>query len=375
MKKITLYVTLMTAVFAWSTASSQEGAELILENGEFQITIPYLEFDGNAFEVELHTPDDSDDLFFIVDLTSLTEVELETNDSEVELDISEGACTATSNAAFLSCAAEVEEENFIARGNCFQESNSLSTVTCESLASSEMEEAEEECDDQWEARLMLCAVVGEDPYDPLMTVSNFMTPEEVALDPNPWFPLVPGNEWVYESEDETVTVIVTDETIEIQGITSIIVRDLVTEDGELIEDTDDYYAQDLDGNVWYMGEIAKNYEDGRLSDLDGSWRAGIDGAKAGILFKGNPIVGETLRQKFLLGEAEDIGETLSVTANGMSSEEAGVVCQDNCLQVFEYTPIEPEVAEEKFYYPGIGKILGIDLEEGEREELVEYSVQ
>jgi len=124
-----------------------------------------------------------------------------------------------------------------------------------------------------------------------------------------------------------------------------------------------------------MGEIAKNYEDGRLTDLDGSWEAGVDSAKAGILFRGNPIVGETLRQEFLLGEAEDIGETLSVTANEESGEDAGVVCQDNCLQVLEYTPLKGDALEEKFYYPGIGMIVEVDLIEGDRVELIEYSVQ
>lgn len=373
MKKSALGFILLAGIYAVHPASGQDAPKLTLEEGEFQLSIPYLEYKGQAFEVELNTPVDTDDLFFLIDLTSVSAVDYE---EEISIAAELGACTATANAAFLSCAAEIEEENFIAQGNCLNESNSLNTLTCQTLASNNMEEAEEECDDQWEARLQLCAVIGEDPYNPVMNVANFLSAEDIANDPNPWFPLVPGNQWVYEAEDETVTVTVTEDTREIMGIQSIVVQDIVRdEDGELIEDTDDWYAQDVDGNVWYMGEIAKNYEDGRLTDLDGSWEAGVDGARAGILFWGNPVIGETYRQEFLLGEAEDIGETLSVSANEQSSEDAGVVCQDNCLQVFEYTPIEPDVAEHKFYYPGIGKILGIDLEEGEREELVEYFVQ
>lgn len=375
MKKSASLLTLIAGMGLCSFVIGQETAELSVEDGEFQLTIPYLEYGDSAFKVELHTPEDSDDLFFIVDLSSLSEVDVEIDEDDIDLDPNNGACSATANAAFLSCQAEVEEEYFIARGNCFQESNSLNSLICESALESEIEEAEEECDDQWEARLKLCAVVGEDPYSPLMTVSNFMTADEIAMDPNPWFPLVPGNQWVYESEDEVVTVTVTDETFEILGIEVVVVNDLVTEEGEFVEDTDDYYAQDLDGNVWYMGEIAKNYEDGRLVDLDGSWQAGVDGAKAGILFRSNPVVGEVLRQEFLLGEAEDIGETLSITADQESGEDAGLVCDGNCLQVFEYTPVEPDAMEEKFYYPGVGNIVTVDLESGEREELIEYSVQ
>ena len=377
MKYLIHLILLTGSLLPLHAAFGDDKPELVLEDGEFELTIPFLLFNGDTFRVNLHTPEDSDDLFFIVDLQSVAPVENieEEEEEDIVLDIADGACTASSNAAFLSCQAEIEEEYLIARGNCFNQTGSLAMVSCESLARAAMEEAEEECDDQFEARLALCAVIGEDPYDPVMSPSNFVTVEEMIANPNPWLPLVPGNQWIYEAEDEVITVTVTEDTREILGIESIVVHDVVMADGELIEDTDDWYAQDLDGNVWYMGEIARNYEDGRLADLDGSWEAGVNGAKAGILFRGNPVVGETLRQEFLLGEAEDIGETLSVTANETSGEDAGVACQENCLQVLEYTPVEPDVAEEKFYYPGIGKILSIDLEEGIREELIEYSVQ
>jgi hypothetical protein len=149
----------------------------------------------------------------------------------------------------------------------------------------------------------------------------------------------------------------------------------VLEDGEFVESTDDWYAQDLDGNIWYMGEIAQNFEDGQLTDLDGSWESGVNGAKAGILIKAMPIIDETLRQEFLLGEAEDMGQTISLSADGESGESAGIICNTNCLQVFEYNALESDSAEHKYYYPGVGKIVSIDLDNGEREELVSFSVQ
>jgi hypothetical protein len=141
------------------------------------------------------------------------------------------------------------------------------------------------------------------------------------------------------------------------------------EDGEVMEDTDDWFAQDTDGNVWYFGEISKEYEDGELVGIEGSWKAGEDGAKPGILMKAVPQVGEVYRQEFLLGEAEDMGEVLSLTGSAVVPAAS---CSEDCAVIKDFTPLEPDADEDKYYAPGIGLILEVDNEDGgERVELVE----
>ena len=103
-----------------------------------------------------------------------------------------------------------------------------------------------------------------------------------------------------------------DETREVMGIEVRVVHDVVTEDGEVIEDTFDWYAQDADGNVWYFGEETKEFEDGKVSTTAGSWEAGVDGAQPGILVPAEPEVGMTYRQEYYAGEAEDAAAVLSL---------------------------------------------------------------
>jgi len=199
---------------------------------------------------------------------------------------------------------------------------------------------------------------------------------------------------VYEAEDELIVVEVLEDTKMIDGVLCAVVRDTVTEipedegddesslqeegeedeeAGDLIEDTLDWYAQDVDGNIWYFGEIAQNFEDGELTDLDGSWIAGEDGARAGILIMAMPTVNSVYRQEFLLTEAEDMALVISVDAMPDLSEDNPGDCSLGCLQTEEWTPIEPDSLEYKFYQPGVGLIQEVDPEADETLELVEYS--
>ena len=153
--------------------------------------------------------------------------------------------------------------------------------------------------------------------------ANFVDPLEIGgtVTPNPWFPLVTGNRWVYEGDGESIDVVVTSETKLIDGVTCVVVIDTASEDGVVIEITRDWYAQDVDGNVWYCGEIARNFEvfDGddpetpELVDIDGSWKAGRDGAEPGILLPFDPQPGDVIRQEVHYGEAEDVIRIESVT--------------------------------------------------------------
>lgn len=364
---------LLTVVLLLSWVASvqaQDFPEVYAEDENFVLSIPYFEIEEDdetrAFAVELYSPIIGGNLNFQVDLESL--VELDENAPEaVE---GEGACSMTTDAQANACEAEVRDDYFIAMANCFNVSDPDDKSDCMDEALEEREEGFEDCEDIEAAHESLCEIFGEDPYDPDLDPADFLSPAQIAQNPNPFFPLVPGNQWIYEAEDETITVTVLDETREILGIEAVVVRDVVEEDEEPVEDTFDWFAQDVDGNVWYMGEISRNYEDGELVDIEGSWEAGVDGARPGILFRAEPVIGEVLRQEYRIGEAEDIGTTLSLTAD--ESTDSGFDCDDACLQTLEGTPLEPEALEHKFYLPGIGHILTIDLEEDGREELVEF---
>jgi hypothetical protein len=206
--------------------------------------------------------------------------------------------------------------------------------------------------------------------------------EQVELDPadftttidNPYWPMAPGDRWVYrevdaEGEQKRVEVTVTRNTKTITGIEARVVHDIVTEDGDVVEDTFDWYAQDADGNLWYMGEETKEYENGKVKSTEGSWQAGVDGAQAGIVIPAAPKVGMTYRQEYYAGEAEDEGEILSL------SEKATVPSGsfEHVLMTKDSTPLEPKVLEHKFYARGVGPVLAVTVSGGsDREELIRF---
>ena len=148
-------------------------------------------------------------------------------------------------------------------------------------------------------------------YAPDIDPANF-----VDVIDNPYLPYAVGSRWVYEGESDGETerteVEVLDETREVMGITATVVRDTVYVDGELVEDTYDWFAQDADGNVWYLGEDTHEYEDGVAVNAEGSWEAGVDGALPGIVMPAEPQVGDAFRQEYYAGEAEDMGEIIEV---------------------------------------------------------------
>ena len=191
---------------------------------------------------------------------------------------------------------------------------------------------------------------------------------------HPYLPLVPGNRWVYEGvedgETERVEVEVTNERHDVMGISAVVVRDTVYEDGELVEDTYDWFAQDLDGNVWYLGEDSREFEDGEMVSTEGSWEAGVDGALPGIVMLADPGIGDAYRQEYYEDEAEDMAQVhdaaVSVTVP------AGTF--DDALIVREWNPLEPDVIEDKYHAPGVGVVLEVKVEGGDgRVELIEFT--
>lgn len=277
-----------------------------------------------------------------------------------------GACTKTATAAAKACKGAVIDDFWTAIANCH---NELDFKTCKEDAEGASDEGETECADLLDARLLFCEDVGEERYDPEVDPATFVDPADIGdgVEPNPYFLLVPGRKMVYENEDATITVTVTGETREILGVTCAEVQEEVEEDDELVEDTLLWFAQDVDGNVWFFGEIAQQLEDGVLVSIEGSWTAGVDGAKPGLAMEGAPAVGDVYREGFALGAAEDAAEVLSLTG---SEESPAASCNRRCLLTEEFSPIS-EGFQRKHYAPGVGLIVEVDTETGERVELQE----
>jgi hypothetical protein len=204
-------------------------------------------------------------------------------------------------------------------------------------------------------------------YNPDIDPSDF-----VASITNPLLALVPGTTFLYEATTpeglQRIEVAVTQDTKEILGVTCTVVRDSVTLDGQLIEDTRDWYAQDSAGNVWYFGEDSKSYEGGVVVSTEGSWEAGVDGAKPGIVMEADPQVGDTYRQEYLRGVAEDMATVVGLGESATVPYDSF----DNCLKTKDFSRLDPGVVEYKFYAPGVGQILTLDGDV--REELVSKSV-
>jgi hypothetical protein len=205
-------------------------------------------------------------------------------------------------------------------------------------------------------------------YHPSIDPADFVT----GVD-NPYFPLAPGAHWVYsaveDGEHQRDEVTVTGERKEVLGIPVVVVRDTITVDGEVTEDTRDWYAQDRDGNVWYMGEDTAEYENGEVTTREGSWEAGVDGAQPGILMPARPRVGDAYRQEYYEGHAEDMGEILRL--DGTASVPAGDY--DGLVVTRDWNPLEPDVVEEKSYARGVGVVFENTTAGGEeRVELTEF---
>jgi hypothetical protein len=198
--------------------------------------------------------------------------------------------------------------------------------------------------------------------------------EPVTLNPaefsakvtNPYFPLVPGTRLIYREQDAQGTVqrdvvhVTKRRKLIANGITARVVHDVVSEDGEPVEKTFDWFAQDSAGNVWYLGEDTKEYENGNVVSTHGSFEAGVDGAQPGVIMPASPQVGMTYRQEFYAGEAEDQARILSL------DEQAGVPFGhfDGVLMTKETNPLEPRHTEYKFYARGVGPVLELTASGG-----------
>jgi hypothetical protein len=210
--------------------------------------------------------------------------------------------------------------------------------------------------------------IKEGKYNPIIDPLEFVTEVD-----NHYYTLTPGMSYTYQSETDEGTekniVTITNETKNILGVTTTIVWDRVWLNDELIEETYDWYAQDKDGNVWYFGEDSKDYENGVVVSTKGSWEAGIDGAKPGIIIEAHPKVGDSYRQEYYKGEAEDMGKVVAL-------EESVTVPYGrftDCIKTKDWSKIEPG-REYKYYCTEVeGLVLEVVPNSGERIELIDVT--
>jgi hypothetical protein len=189
---------------------------------------------------------------------------------------------------------------------------------------------------------------------------------------NPWFPLTPGTTYVYrgvkDGEPARDVVTVTHQTRTIIGAPCVAVSDRLYLSGRLEERTTDWYSQDAKGNVWYFGEATAELDArGRVKDRSGSWLAGRDGAQPGIFMFAHPRVGQSARQEYLKGQAEDHFQVLSLHA----SVNVPYLSSTRAILTKEWTPLEPGTIDHKYYVRGIGTVLEQTVKGGvERNALV-----
>ncbi len=297
-------------------------------------------------------------------------------------------CSQTAETLFRACGNEVQDDFLVASAKCANLSDENDRDECLDEAQSARREAEALCSKQRAGRIETCALIGEVRYDPDPEPEDFETDFTNLRNPNPYFPLKIGNRWEYRGGNETNLLEVLNETKLIEGITAVVVEDRVFENGDLIEDTDDWYAQARDGNVWYLGEEVKNFEsfDGdkprkpELVSNSGSFKEGRNGDRAGIIFQASPRSGQAYLEEFSLGNAEDVTIILSTTyAFGRDRELDRFVPRvladrfcagGDCVVTKNFSLLEPGVFGRKYYARGIGIFFEVNPDTGNFSQLV-----
>ena len=205
---------------------------------------------------------------------------------------------------------------------------------------------------------------------------NLTSADFIAGIDNPYLPFIPGSAWVYEDTleggiVERNEIIVLQETHDVNGVSATVVHDIVYLDGQIVEETYDWYAQDKGGNVWYLGEAVDNYENGAVVNHDGSWEWGVDGALPGVMMWADPSahLNEQYYQEYYAGEAEDTGKVLSI------DEKVAVPFGsfENVVKTYDFSAIDPDLQEHKFYAKGVGLIKEINIKTGEEVVLIEFT--
>ena len=276
-------------------------------------------------------------------------------------------CLQTADVLADACELEAADDQRVGFAICLNAGSLTASQACRRQVQATYTADLRNCDDVEDARERVCAAVGGGAYNPVISPANF-----VPTITNLYAPFQPGRWWEYrkvtDAGVERIRVEVLNQPRKIQGVTVTTLRDRVWLNGVLIEDTLDWLAQHRNGDVYYFGEIVKNFENGLLANLDGSFEAGKDGAKAGIWVRSVPRVGEFYRQEWAPNNAEDMVEVLDLDApDQVPFRGTGPV-----LKTRDFTALSPDAIEFKFYVPGVGFALEIDPETGEELRLVDY---
>ncbi len=284
-------------------------------------------------------------------------------------------CTATADSQLTACGNSARADYFVSKADCTNISDATARGVCQQERTPSLSEDNALCEAQHGARVTACGTLGEARYDPPIDPANFVDPAAIgkSVAANPNLILTQGYTRIYDLNGDAITVQVTNGTKVINGVKCAIVHDFHTHKGKVVEDTEDYMVQDLSGNVWYFGELTTAFARGELPSSAGSFIAGIDEAKPGILMRATLNIGAAYREEFSLkGGAEDIAEIVSTTA---SESAPAASCAGNCLETMNTTGVEPGVVEHKFYLPGVGELVSFDgdgSDPAEREVLVQY---
>ncbi len=207
-------------------------------------------------------------------------------------------------------------------------------------------------------------------YNPVINPAEFTT-----IITNKYFALPVGKKLAFDAESdkgqEKIQIEITGETKMIEGVTTLVYTDTVYLNGQIHEITRDYLAQNIKtGDVWYFGEEVDNYENGKIKDHAGTFIHGKDGAKAGIWMKAEQRVGDSYRQEYYKGEAEDMRDTVEV---GITVKTKLGTFND-CVKVYDWTPLDAKSREHKYYCPSVGAlVLNEHLETGKRSELTKVT--
>jgi len=286
-------------------------------------------------------------------------------------------CSQTARTLFDACRTQVASDALVKKAVCLNVSDKAERETCSSDAADDTDEAKQLCRAQRDWRLDDCALIGEGRYDPDFEPAKFDDARQPSK-PNPYFPLAVGDHWEYRGGNEVNTVDVVDESKLMEGgVECITVRDVVARDGDVAEATDDWYAHAKDGTTWYCGEQTAEFEsfDGddprkpELVNIDGSFKAGRDGSKPGIIFLAAPKPGDVYLEEFSLANAEDVTQVLSTDyAYGKDADLDRLVpkalaerlCSGDCVVTKNFSLLEPGITARKYYSPGIGVFLEVE---------------
>ncbi len=289
-------------------------------------------------------------------------------------------CTTAALLQFSACKNEVADDNLTARAFCTNVSDDQDREDCLQEARSTQADDGMRCHNQLRARRDLCQKLGEGRYDPDLDPDLFDDDVANPTSPNPYFPLTVGNKWTFEGGDNEVsTDEVLDKTKLIEGVTCLVVRNVASRGGRIIEVTDDWYGLRKNRDVNYCGEQVQNFEtfagddpaEPELIDTGGSFKAGRQ-AMPGLIFPGFPTVGLVYRQEWAPGDAEDVAEVVSINygfgADRKLDEHmlpalAKLLCSNDCVVTRDYSPIEPGAFAFKFYARGLGMFYEVAVDE------------